>query len=471
MRRVYIGLAIVGLALILVTAYFYFRPSEPDRLCSLARNSAMKCPAIVADPVTLRPGGIVREVPDSSDQNATKVDLPSAYLDNETCLIPGAKLEPWSPREEQPFSLPTFNYSFNAISRLGGNVPLPAIQGVEIDTDASGLRIAKISLTFGSARTRLLDENVLLNRIESCEISPRCIERLVQNRYRIINRVIEVEGLSYVFEDEKGARIPLGILLENKSVRAANASFDISQKSATSLNSTSKLVIALTTIDDGTIAKAQPCTQSVVYKPFEGSSRVVIGGGGRPGHIQPRAPMSGRLGQQAGLSASGNEQNEGNIEQTTSTAQASAVVSQVGPQTLTFKSVVQVQGGHYGKRGRLGIGIESGHDTGANAEASMDGRVNVLLRKPAAVLAIKWNGFAAPSGPPSVQQAEIQVVGPNGPISTTPIGSSGEETVRLLGEGYYSVIVRSVSRAEASGHSGRGSVTTNGTVHVSLQPE
>lgn len=327
-----------------VTIYVIFRPIEVDRLCTFVRGSALKCPTLVADPVTLRPGGIVQEIPDPANKNPIKVDLPIAYLDNETCLIPGARLAPWSPRDEQPFSLPTFNYDFTALSKIGGQVPLPAVQGVDIDADVAASRVSKISLSFGSARTRLLDENVLLNRIESCEILPRCVDRIKQNRYRVVNRIVEVEGMSYSFEDSTGARIPLGLLLENKTIRAVNASFDISQKNATSLNSTTRMVIALTTIDSAAFSNAQTCTAPVVYS-FEGNSRAAIGGGGRPGFIPPQAPVTANFGEEARAAARGTEDSHGDMEQTASSALASALVTQADPQSLRIKSTVQIQGG------------------------------------------------------------------------------------------------------------------------------
>jgi hypothetical protein len=470
-RRVIIGTAVVLLVFAAATVYVLLRSIETDKLCTFVRGLALSCPTLVADPVTIRPGGIVREVPDPTHKGLMKVDLPSAYLDNETCLIPGAKLAPWSPHEEQSFSLPTFSYDFSSISRIGGQVPLPAVQGVDIDADASASRVSRISLSFGPARTRLLDENVLLNRIESCEILPRCVDRIRQNRYLVVNRVVEVEGMSYSFEDSAGARIPLGLLLENKTIRAVNSSFDISQKNGTSLNSAAKMVIALTTIDSAAFSKVQTCTAPVVFS-FEGNSRATVGGGGRPGFIPPQAPVTAKLGQEAKVAGRGSEDHQGDMEQTTSSALAWASVSQADSQSLRVTNTVQIQGGHYGVRGPLGIGIASGHDTSANAEAINDGRINVLLRTPGALLNIAWQGFAVPSAAPVAQQAEMQVEGPQGTLETIPnIGSSGTKTVRLPAEGYYSVIVRNFARAEGSGWSARASIATDATVRVSIQPE
>lgn len=121
-------------------------------------------------------------------------------------------------------------------------------------------------------------------------------------------------------------------------------------------------------------------------------------------------------------------------------------------------------------RGPLGIGIASGHDTSANAEATNDGRINVLLRTAGASLTIAWQGFPAPSGPPVVQQTDIQVEGPTGTTERIPnVGGSALKTVRLPGEGNYSVIVRNFARVEGSGWGARAAATTNATVRVSIQ--
>ncbi len=84
MRRVIIGTAVVLLVFAAATAYVLLRPIETDKLCTFVRGLALSCPTLVADPVTIRPGGIVREVPDPTNKSLLKVDLPSAYLDNET---------------------------------------------------------------------------------------------------------------------------------------------------------------------------------------------------------------------------------------------------------------------------------------------------------------------------------------------------------------------------------------------------
>lgn len=122
-------------------------------------------------------------------------------------------------------------------------------------------------------------------------------------------------------------------------------------------------------------------------------------------------------------------------------------------------------------RGPLGIGIASGHDTSANAEAVTDGRINVLLRTPGAKLNVRWEGFAAPSGPPAIQRTEIRIVDPSARTLETisNIGGSGEKTVRLPNEGHYAVIVSSFSRAEGSRWSARASVSTDAKVRVSIQ--
>jgi hypothetical protein len=160
------------------------------------------------------------------------------------------------------------------------------------------------------------------------------------------------------------------------------------------------------------------------------------------------------------------------MEQTVSTASAAASVSQADPQSLRIKNAVQIQGGHYGVRGPFGIGIASGHDTGANAEATNDGRINVLLRSSGGSLKISWERFPPVSGPPLVQQTSIQVEGPTGTIETIAnVGGSGEKVLQLSGEGRYSIVVRNFARAEGSGWSAREAASFDAIVHASIQSQ
>lgn len=463
----------IGLGLLLLVGFFgwlILRPIDGDKLCSLVRASYFSCPTLVADPVTLRPGGVVREVQDHANEQFTRLELPNAYLDNDSCLIPGAKLTPWSPQDEKSFDLPTIAYDFNVLTKVGAKLTLPNVQGVEIDTNAAASRLARISISFGPTRTRLLDENVLLNRIESCEISPRCIDRIRQHGYKVLNRIVEVEGMNYSFEDSQGVRIPLGVLLDSKILKGPTANFEVHQRTASTLNSKTRLVIGLSTINSEAIAKAKPCTEDVVYSS-EGGGRAVIGGGGRPGHIIPRAPVFAKLGDRAEISAQGSEGSRGNFERTVSFAKGAASVAQVSPDTLQILNSVAVQGGHYGVRGPAGIGIVSGHDTSANAEATADGRINILLRRPGADLLVEWQGFPT-SRPVGIQQDyAIQVTGPGGVVDEirAPIGS-GERKLRLPAEGYYAVIVKAFSRAEGSGHAARSGLDVKAVVRARVQP-
>jgi hypothetical protein len=457
-RSVWPWLAGAGTILAAIVAWVVFRPVAGDKLCAFVQQKAFHCPALVADPLTLRPGGIVRELPDQADSRLTRFELPHAYLDNESCLIPGARLEPWSPREEQSFQLDTIRYDFDFVARMGGKLRLPAVQGVEVDAKAAASRVSRISIAFGPARSRLLDENVLLNRIESCEISPRCIDRIRQQGYKVLNRVLEVEGISYSFEDSQGVKIPLGVLVDGKVVRDVRGAFDLSQRNASTLDSKARMVIGVSPISSAALSAAKPCTDAVVYS-FEGSSRAVVGGGGRPGHITPRAPVEAVLGGRAEQVARGTEDTQGNFERTASSAKSVASVTKVDSDALKVVSSVAIQGGHYGVRGPLGIGIVSGHDTSANAQASADGRINILLRRPEADLVVAWEGFPTSSGSGGVQyQATIQIMGPSGLVDeiSAPVGS-GERKVRLPAEGQYGLVVRTFARAEGSGHAARAS--------------
>jgi hypothetical protein len=229
-RHLSILLVIVAALFVVVAGWIMLMPPEPDRLCAFMRDASFHCPTLIADPVTLRPGGIVKEVPDKSDKEFTRFDLPHAYLDDESCLIPGAKLDAWSLRDERSFELPTIRYKFDALAKLHGEFTLPKVQGLDVDVDAAASRTTEVAITFGPARTRLLDENLLLNRIERCEISPRCVERIRENGYQILNRILEVDGISYSFVDSRGVKIPLGVLLDSKIIRSATANFDIRQR-------------------------------------------------------------------------------------------------------------------------------------------------------------------------------------------------------------------------------------------------
>jgi hypothetical protein len=155
------------------------------------------------------------------------------------------------------------------------------------------------------------------------------------------------------------------------------------------------MVIGLSPINPAAIDSVRPCVEPVIYS-FEGSSRAVIGGGGRPGHIASQAPAEGNLGKKVQLTAQGTENARGNFERTVSIARSSAFVVQHGVDGLQFENAVQIQGGHYGVRGPLGIGIISGHDTSANAESTADGRINVLFRRSNGTLLVRWEGFPNP---------------------------------------------------------------------------
>jgi hypothetical protein len=345
------------------------------------------------------------------------------------------------------------------------------VQGVEIDADAAASRVSRISLRFGAARTRLLDENALINRIESCEIRPQCVDRIKQNKYLIVNRVLEVEGMSFAFEDASGAHIPLGVLLDNQAIRAVNSSFDLSQKNATSLNSTSKMVIALSTINPDVLTNAKTCTTPVIYS-FEGNSRAHVGGGGRPGYIAPQEFVYGKFGDETKAQGRGSEDSRGNMEQTASSAFANTSIIKDGPQSVRIRNIVQIQGGHYGVRGPLGIGIASGHDTSANAEGNVDGRINMLVRTGASKLKISWQNFPAPNNLPVIQRTDLEIVGPSGSIDKiSNVGGSGEKVISLPGEGFYSVVVKNVARAEGSGSSARATSSLDGVVRAEVQNE
>ncbi|MGY3563983.1 hypothetical protein ACVWXP_007308 [Bradyrhizobium sp. USDA 4463] len=53
------------------------------------------------------------------------------------------------------------------VSDDGRQDPPPEVQGVQIDDDAAATRASKMSLGFGAARTRLLEESVLTNWINA----------------------------------------------------------------------------------------------------------------------------------------------------------------------------------------------------------------------------------------------------------------------------------------------------------------
>lgn len=446
-RKLMITAGVAVLMLIGVAA-IYLWPVPKDPLCQYVNESRLECLAMVADRQTYRPGALARVYTDAKDKDLRRVELPAAYLDNETCVIPGATLAGLSP-QPQPFNLRSITYSSKNTSNVGGKLA----QGLEINIGPQSERIQSVDLSFGNARTSLLDETVLVDRINSCKIRPRCVQQIQDQGYNLVNRVLEVDEIAYAFKDSKGASLSIDTLLKENAIKLGG-SFVIGSASGESLKSKHPAVIAVSFVNSSVVLGAQPCEAKVVFSP-EGNSQVAIGGGGRPGHIAENiAPAVASLGAPAELRATGSENQMGNMERRQSMATARALVRKGSADNeIKLNLNVRASGGHYGVRGRFGIGIISGHDTGANASAQVDGRINVLLRQPSGRLKVAWSGFPATGADGAV--SNIAVVAPTGRVIQQILVTApqGEQTVELPAEGQYAVHTRASLRAERSGSS------------------
>jgi hypothetical protein len=458
--------AIFGITVVGVALWIYFQPPQPDPLCSYVRGMSLDCPTLASDPGTLRPGAITRHVSDQQVKGAFRVELPSSYLDNETCLIPGVRLTPLNPTP-QPFSLRSIIYKADAVASLNGQLA----QGISVSGRGGGTNVSEVRLDFGEATTYLLDENLLIERIERCEIRPACVQRILDQKYRVVNRVPQVKEMSYRFVDSRGIEISAKELLE-KGVLRLDGSIGANAAVGETLNSKMPLVIALQLINETAVQKAKPCTAPVLYS-VEGSGLAQVGGGGRPGHIVAPPRVFSKLGEEARASAVGSENTRGDRDRTQSRATATAVVRKgQGDGQLQVLSSVDVQGGHYGRSGVLGLGVASGHDTGANATATADGRINVLLRSSRANLRLTWSGLPqrVNAGGSSIS-TELVLVGPSGQSIQVfeREGPDGTAMVALEGEGQYAVTVKVFARAEASGSAGRARHSVNAMVRAMIE--
>jgi hypothetical protein len=429
----------ISLIFIVGVLYVLFLPKLQDPLCRYVRSFDMVCLALPADEETYRPGAISQLVADPHDPTKFRLSLPNSYLDK-TCVIAGASLEQWKP-SAVPFSLAGVRYNRSALASMNGQIS-PDFR-VNIGPKAS--TIQAVELTFGEARVSLLDELALVGRIENCAIKPQCITLVKDQKYRIVNRSLVVDNITYELKDSRDASLSIADL-PGEALTLAGA-FSKTESLGTKLMSKRPLALAVQLISDDAIRKANPCTAGALYMS-DGVSEVSVASAGRT----VKSPPS-EFGRTATAEIQGVEHERGsnNIR---SNAKAYGLTHQTREGELRIVATALAQGGQYEERNLSGT---VRHETIATAAAEASGVIRVLVRSGPGMLRVGWVGLPVTSNNPATAVNSIEIQKPDGTLletikSPTGTGSAG---VWLDAQGQYSVVGKTVLKSQAKGPSGR----------------
>lgn len=371
-------LGVLGLLICTVIGFYFFGPRPEihvtDRLCDFVRNDEkMDCVAVLASDTYVRPGAIVDYTP---GRKPGRVPLPVADLfrADATCYIPGVQIENIQRdlQQAQAISVPTFTYDVDRSLVVGGDVEVPRLEDATLTAGPKWSDISKIELSTDEAWVINVDENLALAAVRDCKIRKTCVDRILSQKYSVVETTIVAKGLGYKLYAKDGRLLSLqGGLTSGEFSVKSGATSNFSSTIDATVKAQQPRVLGVRLMKPDVFNNQAVCTDVVIFST-DGWSKVGIKGSGYSGNIGSLRSEFRPLGTQAAISARGSESSDcdNGLDRVLSFANADAAVTSSESGVLNLQYNIQAHGSHYVNahncfRGHV-IG-KTGRDTVADA--------------------------------------------------------------------------------------------------------